>query len=77
MPLNDVNLFGTEKDGSKNYDYCKFCFKDGAFTHPRLTLEQMKLHMMQIMDAENLPQDALEAAISRLPQLKRWKVETN
>ncbi|MCX6312453.1 MAG: zinc ribbon domain-containing protein [Bacteroidetes bacterium] len=29
MPLSNSQLLGTEKDGSKNYDYCKYCYAKG------------------------------------------------
>ena len=32
MPLSDNQLFGTNADGTKNEDYCIYCFKDGEFT---------------------------------------------
>ena len=32
MPMADEELFGTNADGSKNEDYCIYCFKDGEFT---------------------------------------------
>lgn len=25
MPMGTVDLYGTETDGSKNADYCKYC----------------------------------------------------
>ena len=31
MPLTSEDIFATEKDGSKNEDYCKWCYKDGEF----------------------------------------------
>lgn len=73
MPLDGPELWGTEKDGSKNREYCKFCYQDGAFTNPGLTLEEMKTRMISRMDADELPPDILEAAINRLPHLKRWQ----
>lgn len=72
MPMDSPELFGTEKDGSKNSDYCKYCYMNGEFTNPGLTLEQMKEHMMKLMDKDKLPDDIVEVAISRLPYLKRW-----
>lgn len=72
MPMDTPELFGTEKDGSKNNDYCRYCYANGAFTNPNLTLEEMKDLMMKIMDKEKLPKDIVEVAISRLPFLKRW-----
>lgn len=72
MPMDSPEIMGTEKDGSKNSDYCKYCYKDGEFTNPGLTLEEMKAHMMKIMDKDELPEDIVEVAINRLPYLKRW-----
>ena len=75
MPMDGSDLWGTEADGSKNPEYCKYCYSNGAFTHPGITLEEMKKHMMQIMDGQNIPADIVEAAIKRLPLLERWKNE--
>ena len=73
MPLDNPELLGTEKDGSSNFEYCKFCYQNGEFTHPGITLDQMKERMMKLMDREKLPQDILEAAVERLPHLNRWR----
>lgn len=73
MPLDGPGLLGTEQDGSPNYEYCKFCYQNGEFTHPGITLEEMKERMIRMMDKEKLPEDILEAAINRLPHLKRWR----
>lgn len=75
MPMDSPELWGTEKDGTKNSDYCKFCYVDGAYTNPGLTLEEMKEHMMKRMDKDKLPEDIVEEAISRLPFLKRWRTK--
>ena len=32
--------YGTEKDGSKSKDYCKYCYQNGEFTSD-VTLEEM------------------------------------
>lgn len=32
MPLENPEDFGTEKDGGKNADYCRYCYESGAFT---------------------------------------------
>ena len=31
MPIDD-STFGKETDGSKNEDYCHYCYADGHFT---------------------------------------------
>ncbi len=41
MPMGDTDeLYGTNADGSKNEDYCKYCFENGAFTFHG-TMEEM------------------------------------
>ncbi|MET6996841.1 zinc ribbon domain-containing protein [Chitinophaga defluvii] len=72
MPLDQAALLGTEKDGSPSQEYCKYCYQQGEFTHPGLSLEEMKQRMVSMMENEKLPQDILEAAVNRLPHLKRW-----
>jgi hypothetical protein len=72
MPLGN-DLYGTEKDGSPNYEYCKYCYREGEFTHPDFSLNDMKEHMNKMLEKEKLPGDILEAAVARLPHLKRWR----
>ncbi|AEV98230.1 hypothetical protein A4D02_23265 [Niastella koreensis] len=72
LPMDSPELFGTEKDGTRNNDYCKYCYANGEFTNPDLTLDEMIEHMMKRMENDRLPQDVIEVAISRLPFLKRW-----
>ena len=69
MPMADEELFGTNADGSKNEDYCIYCFKDGEFTsdmmnfcidkmvevHPEIDKEQASAMMGEVF-----------------PKLKRW-----
>jgi hypothetical protein len=39
MPLND-HVLGTNADGSKNEDYCMYCYRDGKFLQ-ECTMEEM------------------------------------
>ena len=39
MPMTNETL-GTNADGSRNDDYCIYCYKDGKFTQD-MTMEQM------------------------------------
>lgn len=75
MPMTAPELFGTEKDGSANQDYCCYCYKDGAFTHD-CTMEQMIESCVPIMVKE-VPGMTAEAARAQMqegfPTLKRWK----
>ena len=36
MPLDSEDVKGTEKNGMKSNDYCKFCYDKGAFKHPNM-----------------------------------------
>lgn len=79
MPLAEEELFGTNADGSKNEDYCVYCFKDGAFTS-RDTMEEMIAHNLQYLDEFNgaggtnfTKEEALEEMRKFFPQLKRWR----
>jgi len=76
MPLDNPALSGTEKDGTPSHDYCKYCYQQGVFTNPGITLDEMKEKMSKMMDKETLPADILEAALNRLPHLKRWAGKT-
>jgi hypothetical protein len=73
MPIDNVDDRGTEKDGSKSNEYCKFCYREGLFTDPGLTLEQMKAEIGVQMKKHSLPVNVLEKSLAALPSLKRWK----
>ena len=51
MPLTTDNK-GTNADGSRNEDYCIYCYKDGRFTQD-FTMEQMIEHCAQFTDEIN------------------------
>ena len=81
MPLVAETDFGTNRDGSKNKEYCAFCFKDGQFTQ-NVTMEEMIQICLQYSDSfkhENgesyTKEEALAGMLYYFPQLKRWKKE--
>ena len=51
MPLTE-DVLGTDADGSKNEDYCIYCYKDGAFTGD-FTMEEMADFCAQFVDEFN------------------------
>ena len=73
MPLSSPELSGTEKDGSRKKYYCKYCYENGQFTHPNLTLEEMKTNVKSRMEAMNIDPDLIDLTVSSLPNLKRWR----
>jgi len=52
MPLNDIAVLGTEADGSKNEEYCCYCYANGHFTAD-CTMDEMINHCAQFVDEFN------------------------
>ena len=73
MPLDNPDLQGTEKDGSKSDEYCKYCYRNGVFTNPNETLKEMTSSVITQMEKLNLDSKTIDMAVSSLPNLKRWK----
>jgi len=80
MPLTD-DVLGTNADGTKNEDYCMYCYKDGQFLQD-CTMEEMIEHCAQFVNEVNkgLPQPITkEEYIGQMkmyfPHLKRWHKE--
>ena len=78
MPLTQ-EVLGTNADGSKNEEYCMYCYKDGKFLQ-ECTMEEMIEHCAQFVDEVNkgLPQPITkEEYIGQMkvyfPHLKRWR----
>ena len=82
MPLTD-EILGTNADGSKNEEYCIYCFKDGAFTGD-FTMEEMIDFCSQFVEqynkdsGQNLTQEEYKAMLRQYyPNLKRWSTPTD
>jgi hypothetical protein len=73
MPLTDPELLGTESDGSPATEYCKYCYSQGQLINPGMSMEDMKSLIIEKMEKQHIPEDIIEAAVLRLPLLKRWK----
>ena len=80
MPLTE-EILGTNADGSKNEEYCMYCYRDGKFLQ-ECTMDEMIEHCAQFVGAFN---DGNGTQISReeyigqmkmyFPHLKRWRKE--
>jgi len=73
LPLDNMDDRGTEKDGTKSQLYCKYCYQDGAFTEPDMTLDQMMGIAEKEMKKQNLPESIIQLSMNMLPGLKRWQ----
>lgn len=76
MPMEDgAELFGTEKDGSKNSDYCHYCYTNGAFTSEQTMDAMIESCIPFVVDGKPYA-NAEEARTSMqafFPTLKRWQ----
>lgn len=79
MPLND-EILGTNADGSKNEDYCIYCYKDGTFTGD-FTMEEMVEYCSMFVGeynkntGQNLTACQYKEVLRKFyPTLKRWSL---
>ena len=72
MPLDRKEIFGTEKDGPRSEKFCKYCYEDGAFTRPEMTLDEMKERVKTYLMEIDMPEDFISQALKELPALERW-----
>ena len=73
MPLDNPELQGTEKDGLKSNKYCSYCYQNGAFVNPNLTLKEMTQKVISQMEKMNIDSRTIDMTVVSLPNLKRWK----
>ncbi len=75
MPLEKPGDFGTLADGSQSPEYCRFCFQNGEFTVPDLSMEGMIYKCVSIMAGRGImPESQARAVMNEvIPNLKRWR----
>lgn len=76
MPMGDTEeMYGTNGDGSKNGDYCKYCYDKGAFTAD-CTMDEMIEFCVKPMvsSCPDLTEEKARGMMREFfPSLKRWK----
>jgi hypothetical protein len=76
MPMGNTDeLYGTEKDGSKSADYCKYCYQGGAFTFQGTMEEMMDFCVKPLLESDpNMTEpQARQMMAAYFPMLKRWQ----
>ncbi len=74
MPMQKNEDFGTNTDGTKNEEYCHYCYTDGKFTDEGITMEEKINKNIEIAKKMGMPEEkAREMANNIIPKLKRWK----
>ena len=79
MPLTKNEDCGKNLDGSTNFDYCQYCYKDGRFLQ-ECTMDEMIEHCAQFVDEVNkqMPESMTKEGYKQMmrgffPMLKRWR----
>ena len=77
MPLTE-EILGTNVDGSKNEDYCMYCYKDGKFLQD-CTMEEMIEHcaVNEGLEKPITKEEYIGQMKTYFPQLKRWRQTLN
>ena len=72
MPVNE-GIYGTEKDGTINKDYCNHCYQNGEFTSDITMEEMLDICVPNIAKYANLSEkEARKMMEDLIPTLKRW-----
>lgn len=75
MPIREPEDFGTNEDQSTTDEFCHYCFRDGSFSEPLMTMGQMidKLTIISMDKLKISEEEARRNAETTLPKLKRWQ----
>jgi hypothetical protein len=74
MPLRaDPKGGGTNTDGSLSRDYCSFCFENGGFRNPDMTIDEMKALIIEKLGEKGYPRFIARFFAVGLNRLKRWQ----
>lgn len=76
MPMGSTDdMYGTNADGSKNSDYCKYCYEDGEFTAACSMDEMIEVCVPHMASANTgMSKDEARNMMGKFfPTLKRWK----
>ncbi len=74
MPMTEEAHFGTNEDGSKNKDYCCYCFTDGHFTQDQAMDEVIETCVPFVLGSVYPDAEAARKGMREFfPTLKRWR----
>lgn len=73
MPIISEEQYGTNKDGSKNTDYCIYCYKDGEFIDKVSMEEYVEMNAQFASQAGMTEEEMRDHCNKVFPTLKRWQ----
>lgn len=73
LPFNEehTRFISVEPDGSRCI-YCNMCYRDGQFTEPDITMEEMIDKVVPILGRTIGEEEARKELTAVLPTLERW-----
>ena len=75
MPITSDSQLGTNLNGSKNEDYCKYCYQDGEFID-KVSMEEYIEMCSKYGSQAGMTNEEMKLHCETLfPTLKRWKNE--
>ena len=73
MPLTE-ELYGSNKDGSKNEEYCKYCYENGEFTGDMTMEEMIDFCVPKTVENAGMDEKSARKMLNEMfPMLKRWQ----
>lgn len=64
---------GKNPDGSKNTEYCSYCYQDGTFLSPEITTAQeMQKFCIEKMKEQGMSKFMAWLFTRSIPKLNRW-----
>lgn len=74
MPLNkDPKKGGTNADGSISTMYCSYCYENGKFLQPNISVTEMQEFVKGKMKEMGFPGFLAGFFTKGIPKLERWK----
>jgi len=74
MPLKrDPKSGGTNADGTVNHAYCSYCYAEGQFTQPDMTVDQMRTLVIGKLKEMGFPRFISRLFAGNLNKLERWR----
>jgi hypothetical protein len=73
MPMRaDPKGGGTNADGSCSNEYCSFCYQNGEFVNPDMTIDGMRALIIEKLGEKGYPRFIARFFGIGLDRLKRW-----
>jgi hypothetical protein len=74
MPLKaDPKGGGTNADGSRSVEYCSYCYGNGRFHDPDMSIDEMKALIVEKLVEKGYPRCIARLFNIGLDRLKRWR----